>query len=148
MKKRYTLDSSTSQRKSVGETRPSLLNITHVIQQLTRLLEPSPRPSHILVHAKIIRGNFTRGKLEGRGDIFDLKVVIETRKAESVSNLHQIPGAKVTRQHGAAGDGQEQNGARKRTQGLPSSAWGHPLTYPPEISFSSYSMQGEVRHRP
>ena len=74
-----------------------LLDITHIIQQPTRLLKPPPRSFGISVHAKVILGNFTWSELERRGDLLNLRVTLETKPTESVSKR---PGR---RQHASEG---------------------------------------------
>lgn len=58
---------------------PALFSITHSIQQLTRLLKPPPRSFRILIYARVIRANFTRGELEYRSNLSDQRVILKTR---------------------------------------------------------------------
>ena len=128
---------------------PGLLDIAHTIQQLPRLLKPPPRSFDIPVHAKVIHSDFTWGELECRGNLHDMRVILEAKPTESVSKQSKMGGGGNTTAKGIVGAGRERNdGTVKRTQSLPSSAWHHLLMYPPEINSSSCPTQGEERHQP
>ena len=63
-------------RRASEKSIPALFDVAHIIQQLTRLLEPPPRSFCVLVHARVIRTNFTRSELECHSDFSDMVLEI------------------------------------------------------------------------
>lgn len=120
----------------------TLFNITHLIQQLTCLLEPPPRSFRVSIYAEVIFSDFGWGKSVYGSNFPHASVIVDAKPRENTGKQDRVPGAKGTPgRKGKVGlDGREWGDKIKMlTQDLPCSVLGHPLTYLPEINPSSCS---------
>lgn len=65
-----------------------LVDIAHLIQELTRLLEPLLRSFRITIYAKVIFGNFDRGESVNRSNLPHTIVILEANPGKNVSRWH------------------------------------------------------------